>query len=86
MAVDRDWLGRTDMGWEVTPDAFRELLIGLHRDYTGPAGIPLAITENGAAIDDPDPASGPIEDRERIDYLHRHLTAVHEAIEAGATL
>ncbi len=84
VAVDRPELPRTDMGWEVTPDAFRDLLVGLHRDYTGPAGIPLAITENGAAIDDPDPASGPIEDAERIDYLYWHLAAVHEAIEAGA--
>ncbi len=84
VAVDRPERPRTDMGWEVTPDAFRDLLIGLHRDYTGPAGIPLAITENGAAIDDPDPASGPIEDTERIDYLVGHLSAMHQAIEAGA--
>lgn len=84
VAVDRPELGHTDLGWEITPDAFRELLIGLHRDYTGPAGIPLAITENGAAIDDPDPASGPIDDTERIDYLASHLRAVHQAIEAGA--
>ncbi len=86
VAVDRPELPRTDMGWEVTPDAFRDLLVGLHRDYTGPAGIPLAITENGAAIDDPDPASGPIEDTERIDYLVGHLSAVHQAIEAGAQI
>jgi beta-glucosidase len=86
VVVDRPELGRTDMGWEVTPDAFRDLLIGLHRDYTGPAGIPLAITENGAAIDDPDPASGAIDDQARIDYLRGHLRAVHEAVEAGAQI
>ncbi len=86
VVVNRPWLDRTDMGWEVTPDAFRDLLIGLHRDYTGPAGIPLAITENGCAIDDPDPASGPIDDQQRIDYLRGHLRAVHEAIAAGAAI
>ena len=86
VVVDRPWLERTDMDWEVTPDAFRDLLVGLHRDYTGPAGVPLAITENGCAIDDPDPASGPIDDSDRIAYLRGHLKAVHEAIEAGAAI
>ena len=86
VVVERGWLPRTDMGWEVTPDAFRDLLIGLHRDYTGPAGSSLAITENGAAIDDPDPASGPIDDVERIDYLRGHLRAVHQAMTAGARI
>lgn len=86
VAVARPWLERTAMDWEITPDAFRDLLVRLHRDYTGPAGIPLAITENGCAIDDADPASGPIDDRERIHYLYGHLKAVHEAIEAGARI
>lgn len=84
--VDRPEFDRTDMGWEITPDAFRDLLLRLHREYTGPAGVTLAITENGCAMDDPDPTAGPIEDADRIAYLRSHLRAVHEAIEAGAQL
>lgn len=86
VVVDRPDLARTDMGWEITPDAFRDLLVRLHHEYTGPAGISMAITENGCAVDDPDPAAGPIDDVERIAYLAGHLRAVHEAIEAGAAI
>lgn len=84
--VPRPALPRTDMGWEVTPDTFRDLLVHLHENYTGPSGVRLAITENGCAIDDPDPAQGPIDDVRRIEYLATHLRAVHQAIEAGAAI
>ena len=39
----------TAMGWEVEPDGLYDLLVRLDRDY----GVPIAITENGAAFDDP---------------------------------
>ena len=43
------------------------------------------ITENGAAFDDQPDADGYVDDTNtRVDYLRRHLTAVHQAIEAGA--
>ena len=86
IVVDRPELPRTDMGWEESPSAFRDLLLHLHDQYTGPAGIPMAITENGSAVDDPHPAAGPIHDQRRIEYLANHLQAVHEAIEAGAQI
>nr|WP_300148838.1 GH1 family beta-glucosidase [Propionicimonas sp.] len=74
----------TDMGWEIDPDGLRNLLLWLHTSYAGPAGTALVVTENGAAFDDrPDPACF-VDDQDRIDYLRRHLTAVHQAIEAGA--
>lgn len=77
-------LPRTAMGWEVDPEGLERLLGWLHRTYTGPAGTALVITENGAAYDDHVLPGRPIEDPERIDYLRRHLLAVHRAIADGA--
>ena len=74
----------TEMGWEVTPEGLRELLNRLHREYTGPAGVPLVITENGVAFDDQPDADGFVDDTaDRVDYLRRHLKAVHDAIGDG---
>lgn len=73
----------TDMGWEVNADDLRDLLVWLHQNYTGQAGIPLVITENGAAYDTP-VIEGQVNDTERVEYFREHLTAVHQAIESGA--
>lgn len=77
-------LRRTAMDWEVQPDGLRRLLERLHTDYTGPAGIPLYVTENGAAYDDEVGPDGEVTDTERTRYITDHLRAVHEAIGAGA--
>jgi beta-glucosidase len=45
-------------------------------------GLPLMITENGAAYPDL-PGPDGVADVERVDYLRDHLAAVHEAIAAG---
>jgi beta-glucosidase len=70
------------MGWNVAPEALEELLVSLHEDF---GGIPLMITENGAAFDD-ELVGGRVRDPKRIDYLRRHLTAVHRAIVRGANV
>jgi beta-glucosidase len=71
----------TAMGWEILPDSFTELLVRLGRDYPG---IPLVITENGAAFHDtPDP-DGFVRDEERTAYLASHIAAVASARQAGA--
>lgn len=77
-------LPRTAMDWEVQPDGLRRLLEGLHRDYTGPAGIPLYVTENGAAFDDVVSPDGSVDDAERTSYVLAHLGAVADAARAGA--
>lgn len=77
-------LPRTAMGWEIQPEGLTRLLLRLQRDYTGPAGIPLVITENGAAFDDVAGPDGSIVDADRIAYVRDHLAAVHAAIEQGA--
>lgn len=74
----------TAMGWEVRPQGLTDLLVRLQRDYSGPAGTELYVTENGAAYDDQPDADGFVQDDERLDYVRTHLGAVHDAIEAGA--
>jgi len=73
---------RTEMGWIVDPSGLEELLGDLDREFPG---LPIVITENGCAYDDP-VVDGRCHDVRRIDYLQRHVTAVHRAIEAGANV
>jgi beta-glucosidase len=73
----------TAMDWEITPDGFTDLLVRLGRDYPG---VPLYVTENGAAFDDEVGAGGEIDDADRVAYFARHLDAVADAREAGADI
>ena len=73
----------TDMGWPVQPDVLHETLLRIHRGYYSG---PIYITENGAAIDDPEPRSGQVADPRRIDYLAGHLDAVWRAIRDGVPI
>lgn len=71
----------TETGWEVYPRGLTELLLWFKRTY---GDLPVYITENGAAFFDPPvPEEGRIRDPLRIDYLRKHLAAIHDAIEAG---
>ena len=82
--IDRP-LPRTAMGWEVQPEGLERLLLRLQEQYTGPAGIPMVITENGAAYDDAPDASGFVDDSDdRLAFIDAHLRAVHRAMERGA--
>jgi beta-glucosidase len=74
----------TGMGWEVQPDGLRRLLNRLQRDYTGPAGIPLYITENGAAFDDAPDDEGFVDDQARLAFFDQHLRALRAALADGA--
>ena len=72
----------TAMGWPVDATGLRDVLLRVHRDYPG---LPLMVTENGAAYPD-DLADGAVHDRDRIAYLSSHLAAVHEAVRSGVDL
>ncbi|MFC4243270.1 GH1 family beta-glucosidase [Gryllotalpicola reticulitermitis] len=76
----------TAMGWNIAPKGLYDLLVATHEQYPE---YEIVITENGAAYDDQiietDAGKG-VRDPERIDYLRRHLTAAHRAIEAGVPL
>ncbi len=73
----------TDMGWAVDPSGLRDVLLRLKRDYPG---VPVIITENGAAFPDQVDGEGQVADPNRISYLHTHLLAAHEAISQGVDL
>ncbi|MFC4609511.1 GH1 family beta-glucosidase [Streptomyces maoxianensis] len=72
---------RTEMGWSVDPTGLHDLLLHYTREAPG---LPLMITENGAAYVDKPAADGSVHDPDRIRYLHGHLSAVHRAIADGA--
>ncbi len=77
----------TGLGWAVDPDGLHQLLLRLHREYTGPAGVGMVITENGAAYpDDVVDADGSVLDLDRIEYLRGHLAACARAIADGVDL
>ncbi|MEV7522171.1 GH1 family beta-glucosidase [Streptomyces sp. NPDC091371] len=65
----------TDMGWSVDPTGLYDLLARCAREAPG---LPLLVTENGAAYA-PD-----LHDPARIGYLEAHLAEVHLALADGA--
>jgi beta-glucosidase len=70
-------LPKTDMGWEIDPDGLYDILGRVARDYPG---VPLYVTENGAAFD-----TG-IHDTDRVEYLRSHFAAAERAIGDGVDL
>ena len=80
----------TETGWEVFPQGLTELLLWFKQTY---GDLPLYITENGAAFFDPptadlDPETGErrVRDPLRMDYLRKHLGAIHDAIRQGVDI
>ena len=74
----------TETGWEVFADAFRKVLVWTN-DVCG--GIPIYVTENGAAFyDAPSPIDGVVDDPLRVAYLRSHLSAARQAISEGVPL
>jgi beta-glucosidase len=74
----------TETGWEVFPQGLTDTLLWIKNRYGNP---PVYITENGAAFFDPPTVEGAVlEDPLRIDYLRKHLSAVHDAIRQGADI
>ena len=72
--------GYTAMGWGIFPQGLTHVLVSLSQRYPLPE---LFITENGCAVgDDPDP-HGFVRDYTRIHYLHDHIAAAYDAIQAG---
>ncbi|MBP2335160.1 beta-glucosidase [Saccharothrix coeruleofusca] len=71
----------TAMDWEIVPEGFTDLLVQLSREYPG---VPMVITENGAAFEDRPDESGFVRDDDRTAYLDSHIAAVAKARQAGA--
>ena len=74
----------SDMGWEISPSGLSDLLLRLHKDYTGERGVRLYVTENGMADDDRPDADGFVDDPVRLAYVEDHLRAVHDSMQRGA--
>jgi beta-glucosidase len=78
----------TAVDWEVFPDGLTDTLTRVRDRY---GAIPLYVTENGAAFDDPPaaeggPGVGILEDPLRVAYYRSHLAAARRAIEKGVDL
>jgi beta-glucosidase len=73
---------KTEMEWDITPEAFHELFLGLAKRYPG---MPLYVTENGAAFKD-EVEGDRVHDPKRVDYLRRHFEAARSFIAAGVPL
>ncbi|HWK49985.1 MAG TPA: GH1 family beta-glucosidase [Steroidobacter sp.] len=73
-----------ETGWEVFPQGLVDTLLWIKDKYGNP---PVYITENGACFYDPPQVEGPVlEDPLRVDYLRKHITAVHTAMQRGADI
>lgn len=75
----------TETGWEVYPSGLTETLMWV-RARAG--GLPLYVTENGAAFPDPPsaPNGGPVDDPPRVEYYRTHLRAALDAMRRGVNL
>jgi beta-glucosidase len=81
--VRPDGMPVTAMGWLVDPEGLHELLLRLAVEAPG---LPLYITENGAACYDYVTPEGIVDDSDRLSYLRGHLQAARRAINAGVNL
>ena len=74
----------TETNWEVYEKGLKDALVWFKDRY---GNVPIYVTENGAAFYDPPVAeSDVVQDPLRIDYLRKHLRALHESIEAGVNV
>jgi len=73
----------TEMKWEIYPDGLLSALLAVYYDYRPPK---IYVAENGASYTDPIGPDGQINDQRRIDYIDRHVRAVHRAIQAGVPM
>lgn len=74
----------TETSWEVYPDGLADVLLWVKERY---GDLPLYVTENGAAFDDPPtPLNGRVHDPQRVQFYRDHLRAARRAIDAGVDL
>ncbi|HTT59018.1 MAG TPA: GH1 family beta-glucosidase [Acidimicrobiales bacterium] len=81
--IDTPGREKTAMDWEIEASGLTSLLIRVREEYTT---LPIFITENGAAFDDYVDPNGQVKDYDRVAYLQEHISAVHDAIDAGVNV
>ena len=80
-SVRQDGAAYTETDWEVFPQGLTDTLLWVKERY---GGVPIQITENGAAFADPPVAEGGrVRDPQRTDYLRTHLRAIGDAMDRG---
>jgi beta-glucosidase len=72
---------KTDIGWEVWPQALYDMVMRITRDFSRPQ---IEITESGCAYNDGPDANGVISDTRRIEYHRQYLQALARAMTDGA--
>jgi beta-glucosidase len=83
-AVPQTGSPHTATGWEVHPASLTRALCWVKERY---GDLPLYVTENGAAFEEPATAPvGGLEDSARVRYYRDHLLAALEAIRLGVDL
>lgn len=76
------YLETSQWGWQIDPTGFRYTLNELWDRYE----VPLFPVENGLGAKDVVEEDGSIHDPYRIDYLRKHVSAMHEAIRDGVDI
>jgi beta-glucosidase len=71
---------KTEMGWEIVPNVLYDIVTRIRKGYTG---LPIYITENGAAFKDKLKEDKRVHDDQRIEYLKKHLKKVAQLNEEG---
>lgn len=74
--IKNKYLESSEWGWQIDPLGLRITLSTLFERYQKP----LFIVENGLGATDHPDAEGRIHDEYRIDYIKKHLLAVHDSI------
>jgi len=81
MGAGPEEMPHSEIGWAIHPEAFKYELVRTHRRYK----LPVYVTENGCGSDrETADATGFVEDRHRIAFLHDYASAMAEAVAEGA--
>lgn len=72
---------KSDIGWEVWPQAIHDIVMRITREYDRPA---IEITESGCSYGDRPDKNGKVEDERRIAYYQGNLTHLARAMQEGA--
>ena len=72
---------KTDFGWEVWPQALRDVVVRISHDFDRPR---IEITENGCSYRDGPGSDGRIRDARRTEFFRGYLEALAAAIDDGA--
>ena len=73
-------LARSDLGWTIVPEAFRDTILHVHRRYR----LPIYVTENGIGQYDELNEKGEVADHARVEFLAAYTGAMDAAISSGA--